>query len=175
MATSWTNPTTFIQYPEEGGEASHIQWDTSGSFNELRNPNGHTVDTIGNLIHVARSPKPDIKNKTYYIRCTGYNFQNLPASISGIELKLTTKRSGRVTDDTIQLCLNEATIGENQASLAINPIKVYGGETALWGLSSLSVSDVQDPTFGVVLRFQSHPSWPHNTPAGIDSVELRIH
>lgn len=175
MATSWTNPTIISQFAEEGAENHHIPWLDRDNFSDLKYSNGHFVGTDGVLEHIARSPKPDIVNKTYYIRATGYNFYNLPNTISGIELKLTTRRAGRVTDDTVQLTFNNTLLGENQATLDVNPIKVYGNSTFLWGLDSVSQSILQDPSFGILLRFKSHPSWPHRTPAEIDSVELRIH
>jgi hypothetical protein len=175
MATAWTNPSLIVQYSEIGAENIHARWDDSLSFSQIKSSNGQTVGTLEPLYNIARSPKPNVSNKTYYVRCTGYNFQNLPESISGIELKLTTRRAGRITDDTIQLCLEGATIGENQANLEINPIKVYGGQNSLWGLSSISLDTIKNLSFGVILRFKSHPSWPHRDPADLDSVELRIH
>jgi hypothetical protein len=175
MATAWTNPTTIIQYAEEGAETHHISWDDTDDFASMKSRNGQSVGRMGQLEHIARSPKHDITNKTYFIRATGYNFKNLPSVVSGIELKVTARREGRVTDDTIQLCLNQEVIGDNRADLKINPIKVYGGETDLWGVDNITLSTLQDSSFGVVLRFKSHPSWPHRSAAFIDSVEIRIH
>ena len=78
-------------------------------------------------------------------------------------------------DETIQLCLEDDLIGENRADLNLDPIKVYGGNTDLWSTENLSMSNIQDPTFGVVVRLQSHPSFPHRDGAYINAVELRIH
>lgn len=175
MATDWTNPTIITQYAEEGAENVHILWDDRDEFSSMKSNNGQSVGTMGYLEHIARSPKTDITNKTYYIRTSGYNFKNLPETLSGIELRLTTRREGRVTDDTIQLCLNEEVIGDNKADLKINPIKIYGSETNLWGVDGISLSTLQDSSFGVVIRFKSHPNWPHRSAAFIDSVEIRIH
>lgn len=175
MTTAWTNPTLITQYAEPGGEDMHLLWDDSNNFNELRNLDGHTVGTLKPLIHIARSPKLDVVNKTYYIRLTGYNFVNLPSVVSGIELRLTANRGGRITDDTVQLCLNDDFFGDNNATLSLDPMKIYGGDTKLWGLKTIQVSDVQNPSFGITLRFRSHPSWPHKTPIDIDAVEMRIH
>lgn len=175
MATSWTNPTIITQFAEEGAENHHIPWLERDRFSDLRSSNGQFVSTNGLLEHTARHPKPDVVNKTYYIKTTGYNFYNLPDIITGVELKLTTRRSGRVTDDTVQLTLNNQLIGENQASLDLSPIKLYGNSTFLWGLKNINRSVIIDPSFGIIIRFKSHPSWPHKSPAEIDSVELRIH
>jgi hypothetical protein len=56
----------------------------------------------------------------------------------------------------------------------LSPVKVYGGEGDLWA-TQLTVNDIQDPTFGVLLRFQSHPHWPHKDSAMLDAVELQIY
>ena len=174
MTTDWTTPTIITQYSEEGGENIHVSWDSIDDFANMKSSNEQSVGTIGNLYHIARSPQVDLTNKTYYIRATGYNFRNLPNEILGIEVRLKTKRGGRVTDDTIQLCLNGELIGENRATLDLNPIKQYGSETDLWA-TDITLETLQDASFGVVVRFRAHPHWPHNTAAFIDSVEIRIH
>lgn len=174
MATNWTNPTIITQYAEETAEEMHIPWDESDNFVSLKGLPGQSVGTQGTLYHYARSPKTDVLTKTYYLRLTGYNFINIPETISGIELRLTGQRGGRVTDDTIQLCHNGQLIGENQATLTLDPIKHYGGIDNLWGVEGLLLTEI-DSTFGVVVRLKSHPKWPHNTAAFLDSVELRIY
>jgi hypothetical protein len=174
MTTAWTFPTIITQYPEEGGENIHVPWDDYDNFSNMKSANEQSVGTIGNLYHIARSPQLDLTNKTYYVRTTGYNFTNLPSVVSGIEVRLRTKRGGRVTDDTVQLCLNGELIGENRATIAANPIKIYGSESDLWS-SDITPALINDSSFGLVIRLRSHPSWPHNTAAFIDSVEIRIH
>ena len=173
MTTAWTLPTIFSQYPEPGGETAHIEWD--GNFDRLKYKDGSSLQSLGALEHIARSPKHDLRNKTYFVRATGFNFRNLPETVSGIEVRLTARRYGRATDDTIELCLDEQTIGENQATADISPEKIYGSETHLWSTDNLSIANIQDETFGIVIRFQAHPHWPHKDPVLIDSVEMRIH
>lgn len=173
MTTAWTLPTIFSQYVETGAESAHIPWD--GNFDNLKYKDGSSLQSNGALEHIARSPKHDMRNKTYFVRATGFNFRNLPDSVSGIEVRLTARRYGRATDDTIELCLNEQTIGDNQATISIAPEKIYGGETNLWSTDNLSIDDIRNETFGIVIRFQAHPHWPHKDPVLIDSVEMRIH
>lgn len=170
MTTAWTNPTIVEQYSETGAESIHIPWKTDEIL-AVTNPSSDTLGLNGVLTHIARSPKYDITNKTWFVRATGYNFVNLPNVISGIEFRLTTKRAGRITDDTIQLCSNGQLIGENRADLIVDPIKIYGGSLDLWSTSSITI----DSTFGVVIRFQSHPHYPHKDSAYIQALELRIH
>lgn len=175
MTTYWTLPTIVSQYAEEGAEHAHIPWNELDNFSSLKSLNGKSIQTTRPLLHIARSPKLDIRMKTYYIRATGFDFQNLPDVISGVEARLTSNRLGRIVDETIQLCLDSNLVGDNQATLPILPIKVYGGSSNLWNTSGLSLSDVQNSTFGIAVRFQSHHDWPHKDPAFIDAIELRIH
>jgi hypothetical protein len=175
MTTEWTVPANIIQYVEPGGESVHIPWDDSRGFDVLKSADIRGVRSLGQLSHIARSPKHDILNKTYYIRATGFDFYNLPEVLSGIELLLLVNRYGRVTDDTVELVLGGESVGENQASLSIAPEKIYGGPTNLWNVKNLSVNDLRDSSFGIVIRFSSHPHWPHKDPVIIGGVRMRIH
>lgn len=172
--TPWTLPTIVSQYAEEGAENVHIQWNAS-ELNAIKSLDQRSLGLDGVLEHIARSPKPDFRNKSYFVKATGFTFQNLPETIIGIEVKLTARRSGRIVDDTIQLCLDNNAIGENQATTYISPIKIYGAENNLWGLESIPRTNLLNSSFGVIIRFQSHPSWPHKDAAFIDAVEIRIH
>jgi hypothetical protein len=165
MTTAWTSPTIITQYAEAGAESVHVPW--TGTIMPL--------STDGSLEHIARSPKHDIRTKTYYLKFTGFNFENLPATISGIELKLDVQRRGRVTDETVDLYVADQAVGNNQATLELVPTKIYGGETDLWAMENLLLADVEDNNFGVVIRFQAHPHWPHKDHAFVNAVELRIH
>jgi hypothetical protein len=113
--------------------------------------------------------------KTYYLELTGYNFLYLPDVVTGIEARLTADRRGRITDEQTLLCLNGTMMGDNKADLLLDPKKTYGGETDRWGMENLSRADLQNSSFGITIRFQSHPHWPHSDGAAVDSVELRIY
>jgi hypothetical protein len=172
MSTDWTTPSNVTQYAED---ESHIAWHEVDNFNGAKVPDGKFVSLSKPLLHIARQPRNDVTMKTYFMRLTEFNFQNIPETISGIECKLTMNRSGRVADDTVQLCYQGELIGENQAGLHLNPIQVYGNNTSLWKAENLTLGMVQDPSFGVVVRFRSHPHWPHKSTPLIDSVELQIY
>jgi hypothetical protein len=174
MTSNWALPRTVSQYAEEGAESSHIAWEEIDSFSAIKTLDEKSIKTTHDLIHIARDPKVDIKQKTYYLKITNFNFENLPPVLTGIELKLSMKRHGRITDETVQLTLNDNVIGSNQANLDLSPIKFFGGDNLLWD-STLSTADIVNATFGIVLRFQSHPRWPHRSSPFIDAVELRIH
>lgn len=175
MSSAWATPTIISQFSEDGAEEFHVSWDDSDNFSQLKNFDQRSLNTVGALQHIARSPKHDIKNKTYYIRAKGFNFESLPSVLSGIEVRLNARRYGRVVDDTIQLLVNDVVSGNNKADLIIKPEKIYGGEVDLWGVENLSLADIQNSDFGIVLRFQCHPNWPHKDPILLDSVEIRIH
>lgn len=174
MATIWTIPSNISQYPEEGADNFHIRWVSSTNFNELSMLDGKSLKTERDLIHIARDPKHDITDKTYYLKLTNFKFSNLPNILSGIELKMSINRFGRITDDTVQLILNNQLIGENIANLNLDMKKIYGTSSDLWG-TNLTVESLNDPSFGVVLRFKSHPNWPHKSSPFIDAIEIKIH
>jgi len=174
MPTSWTLPSIITQYAEKGAASSHIPWNDVDNFSSLKNLDGRSVQTTASLQHISRSPKLDIRMKTYYIQTTGYNFVNLPEVLTDIEVRLTSNRMGRIMDDTVQLCLANKLIGGNQATTAISPIKLYGLGSNLWKTKKLTLADLSSETFGVVIRLQSHTDWPHKDPAFIDTVEMRI-
>lgn len=175
MTTYWTLPTIVSQYAEPGAELAHVPWNEIDNFSSIKSLNGKSIQTTLPLLHIARSPKLDVRMKTYYIRATGFDFQNLPSVISGVEARLTSNRQGRIVDDTIQLCLDTVLIGDNQATAPIVPVKIYGSSADLWNTAALTLSDVQSTAFGIVVRLQSHHDWPHKDPAFIDAIELRIH
>lgn len=174
MTTNWALPLTVSQYAENDAEEVHISWQEVDNFNSLKNLDGKSIKLSRDILHIARDPRHNIKEKTYFLKITNFNFKNIPTTISGIELKISMNRFGRITDDTIQLCLNNQLIGKNQADRDLSPIKIYGSENDLWE-TNLNLEDIKNSSFGVILRFQSHPSWPHKCSAFIDTVELRIH
>lgn len=175
MTTLWTTPTIISQYAEELAEDIHIPWTEVDNFAALKSIGTGSVETVRELLHIARSPKHDVQMKTYYIQATGFNFVDMPGTISGIEVRISTKRYGRITDDVVQLSNNNLLIGDNKASLPILPVKIYGTDSDLWATEDLAMSDVTSSTFGVTLRFQSHLQWPHKDPAFITAIEMRIH
>lgn len=170
--TTWHKPSQFFQYAEIGGEDLHIQWTDVHDNDSLdRRP----LQSVRSLAHIARTPGTDITDTTYYVRATGFSFSVIPDIIQGIELRITARRVGRISDDTVQLCLDDVLIGENQASVLVAPVTTYGGPSSVWAATDLTPADLTNPSFGVVVRLKSHPHWPHRDPASIDAIELRIY
>jgi hypothetical protein len=129
-------------------------------------------------------------SNTSQIWLTGFNIPANSSTLTGIEFQLRIQRAARIEDLIIQLTLNGELIGDNLASI-INPVQsdmytgdfteplnpvgdynIYGGATNLWG-TALSTADVTDPTFGVVISFQSNTTYPHSDLAYVDQVALR--
>lgn len=174
MTTNWALPKTIDQYAESGAEALDVSWQEVDNFNALKYVNGKYIKTERDIVHIARDPKHDIKEKTYFLRLRNFNFENIPGTISGLEVKVSMNRYGRIFDDTIQLSLNNDLIGNNFAGTDLLPVTIYGNNSEKWN-TTLTKTDLQDPTFGVVLRYKSHPNWPHKNSALVDSVQIRVH
>lgn len=174
MTTPWTSPNTISQYAETGAENIHVSWEEIDNFSALKSFNLKNIKTTKDLVHIARDPRHDILEKTYYLKITNFNFINIPSILNGIEMKLSMNRFGRITDDEIYLTLNNVTIGENMANLDLSPIKIYGSDTDKWN-TTLNILDVLNTTFGVIVRLRSHPQWPHKCSALIDAIEIRLH
>lgn len=163
MTTQWIRPKSVYQFAEDGGEGVHVPWD----FDSITHTGILPIKLKGTLQHVARSPKPDRVNKTYFIRFSNFAIESPPETITGIEIRLHASRHGRITDDTIQLVSSSGAVSDNQATLLIENSKIYNFPPQM--------TTVFDENFGVEFRFRSHPSWPHNETIVINSVELRLY
>lgn len=172
MTTAWTPPSLVTQYAED---ESHIPWNEIDTFSAIRTMNGKGTSTSKPLLHISRQPRNDIKMKTHFLKATGFNFTNLPATVSGVVCKVTMNRHGRISDETIQLTHNGELIGDNYASTNLNPISMYGSNIDTWKIKNLNLEMIEDSSFGIVLRFRSHPNWPHSTTPLIYSIELQVH
>ena len=179
MTTSWTRPSTIRQYAEAD---THIAW-RSEHFVDMQSVSVGGLETVAPLLHISRSPKTDIIYKTYFLELTGFNFINLPDTISGILAVIDMDRGGRIADDTIQLTYQGNLIGENKPAGIINPRNGasllspktnYGGPTDKWDIKDLTLEMIADPTFGITVRYQGHPHWPHKSLPTLRSIQLQI-
>jgi len=172
-------PRTVTQYADD--EHNQIQWE-SDYLKFLTSPGTSSTTTVKPLRHIARAPKYDIVDVTWSIMLTNFNFDNLPASISNITLNTTMNRYGRITDDIIQLCYQGQLIGSNQSQPVedshgrslLNSHTNYNGDLKQWGVTDLTTMMVQDPSFGIVVRYKGHPAWPHRTAPILYAVGLQI-
>jgi len=172
MPTSWYYSNNIFQF---GEIPQHAAWVDDGTgFYNARFPDGAFINTVVPILHIANSIVKDIKNKTYYINFTDFNIIDAPAIISGVELELATNRGGRITDETIQLTYNNNLIGDNKANYDLSVNKIYGGYNDTWS-ANLTQAIITDSSFGIRLRFQSHPSWPHKSTPMIEYARIRIY
>lgn len=171
MPTPWFYPNTVSQTYEV---IEHVPWVDENNFLFLKHPDGTFVSLSAPLLHIANSVVNDIKMKTYYLNLSNFQISGLSNTISGVEVEIKMNRGGRITDDTIQLMYNGSFIGENRANFDLSPDKFYGGSTDLWG-ATLTSNILTNSSFGIGVRFQSHPSWPHCEYPRIDYIRVRVY
>jgi hypothetical protein len=166
----------------QGAEPAENEITWKSEISPLGNILGHRWLTTSDLRHISNPACGDLRNRTQSLFFTDFKITDLPTEISGIELSLQTQRNGRIADDQIQLTYQGQEIGINNFSyitdadgnLPINNQMTYGSPTDLWGLD-ITAEMLQDSTFGVILKFQSHPYFPHSCGMLIDSVLLTIY
>jgi len=176
---------TQIFYPSLIAQSSsapeqEIGWTSTptSSLNYLLNSRWKTVDVLSHLSNPATG---DIRNKTWALTCTGFNIPLLN-EINGIQLTVVGQRNGRIVDEIIQLTYQGQAIGNNnfyyitdsEGHLLLTNETTYGGTTDMWG-TTLTPEQLTDPTFGVILKFQSHPYYPHRCGMFLDSVSLTVY
>jgi len=171
MTTPWFYPYAITQYAEV---PQHVSWAGSeNNYADLRTDDGAFLSTTGELLHIANPSVNDLKMKTWYLYLTDFRLTNIPAVISGVQVEIDMRRGGRITDETVQLRYQDQFIGENRADYALDNRKVYGGDQDLWS-AALTPSMLSDTSFGLGIRFQSHPSWPHREHPMLNYIRLRV-
>jgi hypothetical protein len=184
--TPWAFPTTISQITESD---AHIAWDSAG-LSYIRFDDASYLRTVKTLQHIPNSFAGDRGMKTWYVLASGFNFKLIPPKITGIIVELKTDRGGRITDDTVQLRTVSTwtgytgAVGDNKANADLGQKKFYGGTMDLWGWDRIGYTGslldtvlrqvILTPNFGIALRFQSHPFWPHNSTPMIDYVRIRL-
>jgi len=172
-----------IYYPtriDQLGEEPNVAWTSAPT---LREPLliGRIWRTVKSLKHIANPASGPIRDSTYALVCTGFRIPAL-AEINGIELQVIAQRNGRITDETVQLTYQGSAIGRNNfvyetdesGRLPLSNDTKYGGITDLWGVEVTSEM-IQDASFGVILKFQSHPYYPHSSDMQIETVRLTVY
>ena len=191
MTTQWFIPTTTTQTAEF---EEHVQWqagvissvDHAGRIQttpntDLGNKLG-TIQSIRPIVYISNDGHAPRREKTWYITFTGFDITGITDPINGIEVETRLRRRGRIIDETVSLSLQGNMIGENKIDynvddlnhVPVNDGSTYGGPTDLWQ-TQLTADMLQDPTFGVTLRLQSHLFYPHKETVLIDSVQLRVY
>lgn len=138
--------------------------------------------TLRALQHRSNPATGDLRDKTWKLVCTNFNMVNLPDVITGLQLDINAQRNGRIVDETIHLTYQGQEIGNNnflyvldsEGHFYINNQTSYGGKTDLWG-AELTPTILQDPSFGIILKFQSHPYYPHSCGMFLDRVSFTVY
>jgi hypothetical protein len=128
----------------------------------------NVLTTVKPLQHIPNSGRGAVLDKTFYLKCSNFEFDVAPNNITGVAVELHTQRNGRVVDDTVAFMLNDEVISENRTNLASrtdghvrnNNTQVYGGDGDTWGMT-LTPELFADPTFSLLIRFASNPQYPH--------------
>jgi hypothetical protein len=176
---SYTYYPTTVEEIQSSNEEIGWRRTTVNDLNSLlKNP----LQTIGDLKHRSNLASGDLRDSTRILYFKNFNFSNLPDTISGIELTVTARRSGRIVDEIVQLSVNNQLIGNNnfiylterEGHLRIDDVTTYGNPTDLWGIE-LTPELLNDSTFSVALKFQSHPYFPHSSNLIIESVALTVY
>lgn len=156
---------------DQQGEEGEISWAKDRS---------NLWVTTQPLSLIANPATGDIRTKTYSLIFT--NFQiDPPETIQGISAFVRTKRNGRIVDEIVQLSYQGQPIGDNKSSyitdpdgkFQINNDSTYGGESDLWG-AELTPEILRDPSFGIILKFASHPYYPHKDQMILYGVSLTV-
>lgn len=143
---------------------------------------GARYQTQQELRHISNPACGDLRNRTQSLAFLNFNITTLPITITGIEIRLEAQRNGRIADDQIQLIYRGDVIGENNFNyettidghLILTNDTTYGGPEDLWG-ATITPEMLQDPEFGILLKFQSHPYYPHRSSMQINSVSLTVY
>ena len=191
MTTQWFSPSITTQTAEFD---QHVQWqagvinsvDERGRLQSIPNTDlanrSGIIQSIRPIVYISNDGHAPRREKTWYITFTGFNITDITDPINGIEVQTTVRRKGRIMDETVQLRFQDSMIGENKINynlddlnhVPINNVMSYGGADDLWQ-AGITAAMLQDPTFGVTLRLQSHLYYPHKETVIIDSVQLRVY
>jgi hypothetical protein len=175
---------TTVYYPNtvEGLQPTENEVTWTSAISNRGNILGKRWKTIGELFHRSNPACGDLTNSTQALLFVNFQISNIPNVISGVKIQVLSQRNGRVADQVIQLVYQGQPIGVNnfnyytdtEGHLAVQNNAEYGGQTDLWG-AELTAEMVRDPSFGVMLKFQAHPYYPHSCGLLLDSVSLTVY
>ena len=136
--------------------------------------------TVRNIRHISNSSVGNTRERTWFINFLNFEIDDtMPTVITGMKLITKCRRRGRVFDETIAIRYGGNIASDNKTSyiadveqhLYNNDNMVYGGPGDTWG-STITPAMVQDPTWGITMRFQAHPMYPLNDGMQVDMVQI---
>jgi hypothetical protein len=163
------------------GELPNIAWTSTDYLSNGLLMISNILETVKELKHIANPASGPIRDSTFTLVCTGFNIPT-PLEINGIELRVVGQRNGRIADEIIQLTYQDSAIGRNnfyyetdeEGRLPLSNDTIYGSPTDTWGVD-ITPSIVSDPSFGVILKFASHPYYPHSSGLLLNSITLTVY
>lgn len=122
-------------------------------------------------------------NNSHYLKATNFGF-SVPsgATINGITVEIERKASHslttrRINDNIVRLVVGGVVSGNNYAVVTNWPTTEayfsYGGSSDLWGLS-LTDTDINDSTFGVVLSVTTTASGKIIVSPSVDHIRITV-
>lgn len=180
MQTNFIIPQSIIQVPDS--DFPSISW------KNLENVSSATfyAESTQPLYCISGLWQERFRTKTNQLISTNFNIPLMGSSISGIEVQTHILRKARIEDLLIQLTLNGSLIGENKADMTsskeayyenktvVGDYHIYGSETDLWN-TELTINDIQNPTFGVSIAYQSNEMIPHRDLVFLNQLALRVY
>ncbi len=176
--TNWHIPFNVTQHAEY---EKNIQWQRGPNNFDL-NLGVAPIQTVREILYISNDGHAPLREKTWFIHFTDFRIENVPETISGLTVRTTLRRKGRILDETVMLRHNDVVIGENKINyrlddmnhVPVNNITEYGGTLDTWN-ANLTKAMIEDSSFGVTLRLQSHLFYPHKETCIIDKVEIRVY
>lgn len=164
QTTDWYTPRSFTLETVDDGD---IGW--LGDISNLPERNMLLDGLVSHKVN-SSAGSVGIRNKTQKLILTNFN---ITSTLDYIELELTTRKNGRVVDETISLYSN-GVIGKNMADYFDTAnVKSYKGSLTEWEL--LTPVDFTSSDFGVCLRFQANFTYPHKDGFELENVRLRFY
>ena len=180
MQTNFIIPQSIIQVPDS--DFPSISW------KNLENVSSATfyAESTQPLYCISGLWQERFRTKTNKLIATNFNIPVMGSNVTGIEVQTHILRKARIEDYIIQLTLNGELIGQNKADMTsakeayyenkqqATDFQIYGSPTDLWN-TNLTLSDVQNVTFGVAIAYQSNEMIPHRDLVLFNQLAIRIY
>jgi hypothetical protein len=152
-----------------------VSWDMIGSISDIDEYGPRTSDPLVAIHKMADLAGKKVTNMLIWSNFTNEDIQN-NTGIVGIEVKVYSKKYGRVIDKTVQLYKDSALIGTNKAQASVKNTITYGSSTDLWDTTGLVLTSAPFSLNGLSVAVQmASGEMPHNDSCIIDTVHMKVH
>jgi hypothetical protein len=188
MTTQFYNPTAITEHTIFNEVTGHdsINWNFNNSIAQ-----NNYASSKQPLYTISGLWMEKFLSNTSELWCTNLNIPDIGQPVTGIQFYLEMHRLSRIEDLRIQLILNDELIGNNMAS-PVDPVQsnmytgdnspllpiigdtnIYGSENDTWG-TTLTSTDVSDPSFGIAFSFRSNQVYPHRDLVIVNQIGIGI-